>query len=107
MRSRAIAASPCPYKPRVAVHPLGYRAGLGTCAEHVAMHPLQLGTGLDTELLGKDGAGTQVGGERVRPPPRPVQREHQLCGEPFPQRVLDGKPAQVGYPRGVPGRRLG
>ena len=58
----------------------GTRAGSGqtrVLAQDLALEPLQLGAGLDPELLDEAGAGVRVRVERLRLPAGAVEREHE------------------------------
>ena len=50
----------------------------------------------DAELVAQRRAKTAIGGERLRLPPGPVEREDPLRVQPFAQRVLDHQPVEVG-----------
>jgi hypothetical protein len=52
---------------------------------------LQLGPGLQTELVDQGGAGAAVDLEGLGLPSRPVRRGHQQALQPFPHRVTCGQ----------------
>ena len=66
-----------------------------------AVERLELGTRLDPELLHERVARVAVRGERVGLPSRPVQREHQLRAESFPQRMPRDEQLQFRHEVGV------
>ena len=66
------------------------------------MQTLQLGTGLDADLLDEDATGLAVDLERLGLPPAAIQREHQLRREPLARRVLGQQLPQLAHQRGVP-----
>ena len=66
------------------------------------MQRAQLRAGLDAQLLDEDATGVGERGQRLRLPPGPVQRQHQLPAEPLPERVradqLRQLPGRLGRP---------
>ena len=60
------------------------------------MQPPQPGTGLDAELLDQDVTAFPEHGQGIRLPPAPVQCQHQLAAEPFPERMLPHQAGQLG-----------
>ena len=67
-----------------------------SCARICSCSRTRLGRRVDPELVGEDLAGAlRKDAERVRLPPFPVEREHQLLPEPLPQRVLRQQAAPV------------
>ena len=65
-------------------------------AEHRSLELLQGRPRLDAKLLDQRRPRRLVGGQRLRLPPRPVEGEHQLAAEPFPQRVLGDQALELG-----------
>ena len=66
------------------------------------MQRSQLLTGLDAELLDEDAAGVGERGQRLRLPPAPVQRQHQLPAEPLPERMRPDQLRQLADRLGRP-----
>src|SRR5262249_46470806 len=65
---------------------------LGILLEYLPLELLELGAGLEPELLVQDAARASVGVERVGLPARCVQRTHELRVRAFSQRVLGDHP---------------
>jgi hypothetical protein len=61
--------------------------------------------GIDAELTGEQVADPPVGGQRAGLPAAPVQRQHELAVQPFPQRMLGDQLLQLGGQRVVPAQR--
>ena len=57
-------------------------------AEHRTFDAPQLSARFQSQLLAEQHAGSFVRGEGVSLPTAPVQRDHQLAPEPFPERML-------------------
>jgi hypothetical protein len=66
---------------------------------------LNPGPRLDAELIVERPTRPLVGLQRLRLPARSVKRQHQLPGQPFPQRVLPDEPLQLCDRTGVPPQR--
>jgi hypothetical protein len=84
---------------------LGCRVGAGqggVVGQHRAVQPLQLRSGVDAQLVGEKFAGLVVGVQCFRAPPGPVQGQHQVRPQPFPQWAFGGQLDQLGDPLGVP-----
>ena len=64
--------------------------------EDRALEGLQLGAGLEPELGIEQHARRLVQLERLRLPPGPVEREHQLAPRPLPQRPLAHEGLELG-----------
>ena len=58
--------------------------------------------GLDAQLLDEDATGLGERGQRLRLPPAPVQRQHQLPAEPLPERVRPDQLRQLAGRLGRP-----
>ena len=65
----------------------------------------QLDRRLDPELLHERPSRGLVGGERVRLPARPVQRQHQLAAQPLPVGVLAHQPLEIANHLRLPAER--
>ncbi len=61
---------------------------VGILAQDRLLEALELGRGIDAELVDERLAGPAVGVERIRLPAAPVEREHQQADGPLPQRML-------------------
>ena len=66
---------------------------------------LQLRSRIDSELLHQDVASSAIRLERIRLPPRSVEREYVLRPEPFAIRLLGDRPFELGYQVVVPSER--
>jgi hypothetical protein len=64
--------------------------------ENRCVQVLQRLAGIDTEFDGEQAVDPLVGGERVGLPAGPVQRQHQLAVQTFPQRVAGYQLLQFG-----------
>ena len=69
------------------------------------LEPLQLGPGLDADLLDERVARLPVGVERLGLAPGAIQREHPLGVQPLAQRVLRDERLELADHVGVPPRR--
>src|SRR5262249_42518917 len=69
---------------------------LGRLVEDGTLELLQLGTGVETEFLGKQASGRAVERERIGLAPDLVEGEHQLAPRAFPEGKLAHKRLQVG-----------
>ncbi len=67
----------------------------GVLSEDRGLELLELGAGLETELLGERRARRAIRGERVGLTPRAVEREHQQLAQPLPQRELADERLQL------------
>ena len=65
----------------------------------------QFGAGLDAEFLDKHAPGLSERRQGVALPAAPVEREHELAAEPFPQRMLTYQPSKLRRRRGVLAKR--
>ena len=65
-------------------------------AEDRRLEPQQLGAGLEPELLDEALPGAVEGPEGLDLPPRAVEAEHQLRGEPLVHRVVVDRPVELG-----------
>ena len=81
---------------------------LGIVIEDRGLHPLEIGTGLDPELVHQHGAGTCERLERLGLAPGPIQGKHELAPSTFTQWFLSNHPLEVGDERArVAVRELG
>ncbi len=84
----------------------GGRRGQGRIgAQHREVDLLQLGRGIDAELVGQPAADVLVGGQRLGLATGPVQGAEQLAARPLPQRVLGDEELQARHRGGVPPER--
>src|SRR5207244_950171 len=65
--------------------------------EDGALEPLQLGVGLDTELLAQRPPERLVAAQRLRLPAGAIQGEHQLAREALSDGVLGGERFELSY----------
>jgi len=65
------------------------------------LEPTQCGAGLDPELVDEQSPGLLEDPERLGLPPRPVQREHQLCAKALPEGLLEDERLQLAEQPGV------
>jgi hypothetical protein len=77
----------------------------GVAGEDGPLEPLELGPGLDAQLLDQPLACPGKGRQRVGLPPAAVQRGHELRPQPLPQRVGVGQLPQLAHQLGVPAQR--
>ncbi len=92
-----LAAGEVAHRTRKAPHPGRRRrfvAGRPTL-ENLLVNGLQLAAGVEAELVAQHLAGPPVLGQRVRLPPGPVERHHQLPAQPLPQREPLHQPGQL------------
>jgi hypothetical protein len=73
--------------------------------ENRAVQVLQRLPWVDAKLPGEQVADPPVGGQRIGLPARPVQPQHELAVQPFPQRMLAGQPLQFSGQRLVAAQR--
>ena len=79
----------------------------GLLAQDRSVELLELLAGLDAELVDEDVPGVLKRPERLGLPTRPVEREHQLCAQPFAQwMALDERLELSDELRGAPGGEL-
>ena len=69
------------------------------------MEAPQFGAGRDAEFPGKHTPGICERGQGVALPAAPVEREHELAAEPFPQRMLTYQPSKLDRRLGVLAKR--
>ena len=69
------------------------------------MQLLEVGAGVDPELVDKQPTTFLVGGERVGLATRAIERKQQLAAQPLPQRVLTGQSLELRYERSVAAAR--
>jgi len=72
----------------------------GVSGQDLLVQPPQPGTGFQAKLLDQDTTAIGEGGQGVRLPPAPVQRQHQLAAERFPERMFTHQAGQLGRRRG-------
>ena len=77
----------------------------GVLAQHLPLELLQLGAGVDAQLLDECVARSPVGLERVSLTAGPVEREHVLVAEPFAEWVRGDEPFELGDELVVPSER--
>ena len=65
-------------------------------AQDRALEPLQLGRGVEAELVREREPCRAVDLERLGVPPRAVEREHQLAAQPFSERVRGDQRLELG-----------
>jgi hypothetical protein len=66
-------------------------------AKHRAFELTQRAARLEAELLRKQLSGVPVHGKRLRLPPGPVQREHELAAQPLLHRIRRHQRLQLGH----------
>ena len=75
----------------------GRRGQRPVAAEDAHVQVLEPFARLDAELLGEEVPRVPVGGEGLRLPAAPVQRQHQQVAQPLPQRELGHEAEQLGH----------
>lgn len=76
----------------------------GVAGQDLAVQLLQLGTGVDAELVGQDGADVGEGLEGFGLAAGAVEGGDELGPEPLPQRMAEGEVAQLADGGGVAGQ---
>ena len=74
----------------------------GIVAQDRALEPLQLGRGVEPELVREREPRRAVDLERLGVAPRAVEREHQLAAQPLPERVRRDERLELGHEVVVP-----
>jgi hypothetical protein len=76
--------------------------------EDLLLQSLQLGAGLDADLLDQLGARGAVGAQRLRLTARAIEREHPLAVQALTQRMLGHEPIELTDQLRMPaGRQVG
>jgi len=81
-------------------HGGGRRPEGGVSGQDLLVQPSQSRTGFQAELEAEDTTASGEGGQGIRLPSAPVQRQHQLAAQPFPERVFTHQAGQLGCRRG-------
>ncbi len=77
------------------VHPRRHELERFVVAQHGVLERPQLRSRLDAEVVGELLARVPIGVERLRLAPAPIEREHQVAGEPLAGGLLGHEPPQL------------
>jgi hypothetical protein len=81
-------------------HGDGRRPEGGVSGQDLLVQPPQSLTRLQAKLLAEDTTANGEGGQGIRLPSTPVQCQHQLAAQPFPERIFTHQAGQLGRRRG-------